>query len=83
MNYQDPQWAPPRQGYPPAGAPYNTPYAPPSPYAAQQQPYGNKPPRAVKNPLATRAHRSPARRPLPSGLLQTRGGSAVSSISTA
>ena len=55
MNYQDPQWAPPRQGYPPAGAPYNTPYAPPSPYTAQQQPYAKMQPRAVKNPLATRA----------------------------
>src|SRR6185312_11858978 len=48
LNYQDPQWAPPRQGYPPAGAPYNTPYA-------QQQPYAKVQPRAVKNPLATRA----------------------------
>ena len=52
MNYQDPQWAPPRQGYPPAGAQYG------AQYPQQQAYYGAQPvakPRAVKNPLATRA----------------------------
>lgn len=69
MSTQDPQWGrppqnyppqqgypsqgyPPQQGYPPAGAQYG------SPYPQQQAYYGGQPvakPRAVKNPLATRA----------------------------